>query len=318
MSASEVAPGTTTRKAAQEPIPAQPRRFYDGGVDAGEGQPEIAPDPGCDPRIELVRVIEEGREEFAMRRRIAYRDRHLGELLVPRETRTFRSDLTSVPAFFTWLVPKTGEHLPATLLHDGLIHWPDEPTYVSTDHHVVLRAEADRVLRDAMADSRHGADPALAGVVGGGDGDDARRPGNGLVHPARVALSPDRGPHRRGRRRARPVGDARPVRHPARLPSGTSLDGRPQVVRRAGRRSVGRGRDPAGAGAPVGPFRIAGAVLGVSLALLLHVTVALLLLTGLYQALEKLTRKAPKAALALAWATAPLVLLVFVVVLLQQ
>ena len=43
-----------------------------------------------------------------MERRIAYRDRQLGELLVPRATATFRTDLTSVPALFTWLVPKTG------------------------------------------------------------------------------------------------------------------------------------------------------------------------------------------------------------------
>lgn len=318
MSASEVGPGTTTRKAVQEPIPAQPRRFYDGGVDSGEGQPEIAPDPGCDPRIELVRVIEEGREEFAMRRRIAYRDRHLGELLVPRETRTFRSDLTSVPAFFTWLVPKTGEHLPATLLHDGLIHWPDEPTYVSTDHHVVLRAEADRVLRDAMADAGTGlirrwlvwSAVATATML------DGRGTGWTTPHAWRCRLT------------AALTVVAVAVLGlwatldlfdtlPAFLPELPWMGDRRWFVELAGGLS-GAVVIPLALALLWGPFRIAGAVLGVSLALLLHVTVALLILTGLYQALERLTRKAPNAARALAWAAGPLVLLVFAAVLLQQ
>ena len=42
-----------------------------------------------------------------------------------------------------------------------------------------------------------------------------------------------------------------------------------------------------------GRFRVAGAISGVALALLLHVSVALLLLTGLYQAVEALVRRAP-------------------------
>ncbi|MEU6375277.1 DUF1353 domain-containing protein [Streptomyces sp. NPDC046909] len=57
-----------------------------------------------------------------MQRRIAYKDRHLGEPLVPRVTSASLSALTSVPMLFTWLVPKSGERLPAALLHDGLIH----------------------------------------------------------------------------------------------------------------------------------------------------------------------------------------------------
>lgn len=138
---------------AEQPIAPETARFYDGGVDADKGQPEVLPDPASRARIELVRTTENGCEEFKMQRRIAYNDRHLGELLVPRRTRTFCSDLTSVPTLFTWLVPKTGEHLPATLLHDGLIHPSGDPTYTSTNGHVVHRVEADRVLRDAMADA---------------------------------------------------------------------------------------------------------------------------------------------------------------------
>jgi hypothetical protein len=48
-----------------------------------------------------------------------------------------------------------------------------------------------------------------------------------------------------------------------------------------------------------GRFRIAGAVVGVTLAVLLHVTVALLGLTALYRALEWLTAKAPTVVLLL-------------------
>lgn len=66
----------------------------------------------------------------------------------------FHTDLTSVPVLFTWLVPKTGRHLPAALLHDGLVHANDEDqTYRSTCALTVRRPEADRIMRDAMADS---------------------------------------------------------------------------------------------------------------------------------------------------------------------
>lgn len=139
-------------------VRAQVRRFYDGGVPEVAGQsPAVPPDPDQDPRIVLERHAEHDVEEFAMLRRIAYRDRHLGELLVPADPTTFRTDLTSVPWLFTWLVPITGAHLPPALLHDGLIHPVGQPpTYVSTEGHVVDRVEADRVFRDAMADSGTG------------------------------------------------------------------------------------------------------------------------------------------------------------------
>ena len=134
----------------------EPRRFYDGGTlprDGGPGQP---PDPGADPRIVLERHAEEGVETFSLERRLAYLDRHLGELLVPADP-DFRTDLTSVPALFTWLVPKTGAHLPAALLHDALVAGRTDPTsYVSTDGHDVDRVTADRIFRDAMADTGTG------------------------------------------------------------------------------------------------------------------------------------------------------------------
>ena len=139
------------RQVAQEP-----RRFYDGGTLARDGVPGEPPDPGSDPRIVLERHAEEGVETFELERRLAYLDRHLGELLVPADP-GFRTDLTSVPALFTWLVPKTGAHLPAALLHDALVAGRDDPTsYVSTQGHEVDRVEADRIFRDAMADTGTG------------------------------------------------------------------------------------------------------------------------------------------------------------------
>ena len=134
----------------------QSRRFYDGGTLPRDGDPGEPPDPGADPRIVLERHAEEGVETFSLERRLAYLDRHLGELLVPADP-DFRTDLTSVPALFTWLVPKTGAHLPAALLHDALVAGRDDPTsYASTDGHEVDRVTADRIFRDAMADTGTG------------------------------------------------------------------------------------------------------------------------------------------------------------------
>lgn len=138
----------------------EPGRFYDGG------SAEDPPDPDLPPRVVLERVELPGRgegdvhrqtEAFRMLRRLAYRDREYGELLVPADLGTFVTDLTSVPALFTWLVPKTGRHLPPALLHDGLVHGPHEPpTYVSTDGHALDRVAADRVFRAAMRDTDTG------------------------------------------------------------------------------------------------------------------------------------------------------------------
>lgn len=134
----------------------QARRFYDGGTLPRDERPGDPADPSADPRIVLERHSEEGVETFALERRLAYLDRHLGELLVPADL-GFRTDLTSVPALFTWLVPKTGAHLPAALLHDALVAGRDDPaSYVSTEGHMVDRVQADRIFRDAMADTGTG------------------------------------------------------------------------------------------------------------------------------------------------------------------
>jgi len=138
-------------------VTTEPRRFYDGGVLPHDDQPEVPPDPRSAPRIVLERHTDTGLELFSLERRIAYLDRHVGELLVPDRT-GFRTDLASTPAIFTWLVPKTGAHLPAALLHDGLVEDPggDGASYTSTDGRTVDRVEADRIFRDAMADTGTG------------------------------------------------------------------------------------------------------------------------------------------------------------------
>ncbi|MGO4255968.1 DUF1353 domain-containing protein [Marmoricola sp. RAF53] len=276
------------------------RRFYDGGVDAFEDQPEIPPNPGSDAQVELVRITTaDGGEQWAMMRRIAYRDRHLGELLVPRATQSFRTDLTSVPALFTWLVPKTGRHLPATLVHDGLVHPADDVTYVSTEGHVVLRAEADRVLRDALADTGTGvvrrwlvwsAVTALTMVSGAGTGWSVARTwryrlsvlGTFLVVGVLGVLASldlfdvDAGP----------------------VPELPWMGDRSWPVEVAGG-LAGAIVVPLVLALLWGRFRIAGAVVGVALAVMLHVTVALIGLTLLYQGLERLAGRWPTVAIAL-------------------
>ena len=129
-------------------------RFHDGG-DPVSGVPADIDKP---IRIQFERklVVREGElsEEFVLERRIGYLDRTFGQILVPPVYNAFSTDLTSVPALFTWLVPKTGDHLPAALIHDGLVWDPakEEKSYISTDGHEISRVEADRIFRDGMGD----------------------------------------------------------------------------------------------------------------------------------------------------------------------
>lgn len=142
-------------------VPKQRQRFYDGGDPGGPGGVGAQPaDPDRDIKVELDRILKlvdaKPTELFLLRRRIAYNDRHCGEIIVPPDYEQFESDLTSVPALFTWLVPKTGSHLPAALIHDGLVGDLQAPTYISTEHKIIDRVEADRIFRDGMADTGTG------------------------------------------------------------------------------------------------------------------------------------------------------------------
>lgn len=117
----------------------QPSRFFD-------------PDqPDRPPTVVLHQFLENRREWFRMGRRIGYLDAHEGTIVVPTDLQLFRSDLTSVPILFTWLVPRSGEHLAAALIHDGLLSQdPGKPHYIAD--HIIDRPTADRVFRDAMRD----------------------------------------------------------------------------------------------------------------------------------------------------------------------
>jgi hypothetical protein len=95
--------------------------------------------------------IEQVGATYRLVRQFGYRDPgHDGEpFIVPDDVDTFTTDLASIPWMFAWLVPGLGTHLPAVLLHDGLVVGRGQPPTHVGPH--VDRVEADRILRDAMA-----------------------------------------------------------------------------------------------------------------------------------------------------------------------
>jgi hypothetical protein len=98
----------------------------------------------------MVLQLEPDGARFRLLRRLGYRDpEHAEAFIVPADVGTFRTDLASIPWFFAWLVPGLGTHLPAVLVHDALVVRRGEgKTHEGPD---VDREEADRILRDAMA-----------------------------------------------------------------------------------------------------------------------------------------------------------------------
>lgn len=100
-------------------------------------------------RLELRSV--DGRD-FTLLRQIGYRSDHYEEcFVVPADLRRFTTDLASVPALFTWLVPKSGDFLPAAVLHDALVR-PGAFIGPDLDRHgePFARPEADHIFREAM------------------------------------------------------------------------------------------------------------------------------------------------------------------------
>ena len=292
----------------------QARRFYDGGTLPRDGRPGEPPDPGADPRIVLERHAEEGVETFALERRLAYLDRHLGELLVPADT-GFRTDLTSVPALFTWLVPKTGAHLPAALLHDALVGGSRDPSsYVSTDGHVVDRVAADRIFRDAMADTGTGVirrwivwtAVTVATIFVGREVPWSRArhwsyrfaAGSTIVAILYLGYSSTSDLFDRSWLGAADV---------------PWMGDRPWWAEVAGGLS-GAIVLPLALSLLWGRLRMAGAIAGVMLAVLLHVTVGLAAIGATYMALERLARRSPGAAWVLAGLVVAAALVVFALV----
>lgn len=286
------------------PVTPERDRFYDGGT-ATE-----PPDPSQEPRIVLERIERGSTELFRMQRRIAYRDREYGELLVPKSLDTFVTDLTSVPTIFTWLVPKSGQHLPATLLHDGLVHGPHEPaTYISTDGHVLDRVQADRVLRAAMRDVGVGPvrgwliwSAVTMGTIWSGDARWSRARHLGYLAAMLTTLLA-----------VTALGIV------ATLDLFDVVDWLPWMGDRTWWVELAGGLAgaiviPVVLGLLWGRFAIAGAIAGVALATLLHATVLLALITAGYQLAELIARQRTLGRIAL-WSVLAAALVVFVVVL---
>lgn len=86
---------------------------------------------------------------FRVLRQIGYLDPHFDEpFVVPATLDTFATDLTSVPTPFLWLVSKVGPQLLPAVLHDGMVAEDGEKrSYLGPD---VDRTQADRIFRDAM------------------------------------------------------------------------------------------------------------------------------------------------------------------------
>lgn len=231
-------------------------------------------------RIVLERHVVEGREVFALLEPIGYRDHHHDDaFVVPAEAATFRSDLASVPALFTWLVPRSGIHTPAALLHDGLMAGPDGVALHLGP--AVDRVEADRIFRDAMA------------TVGTSW---ARR---WLIWTA-VTLATALVELRPRWRWVPTVGATVAVIVVLGVLATLDLVGVTAVLPwfRGGPLVPDLARGAAAAVAVPAVLALAwgrlwraGVVTGIALALLVHVTVALALLTGAFQAFERLTRR---------------------------
>lgn len=264
-----------------------PGRFYDGGTDS---EP---PDPAQEPRIVLERVAERSSERFRMLRRLAYASEEYGELLVPADLGSFSSDLASVPALFTWLVPKTGAHLPPALLHDGLVHDRGPQTYVSTDGHVIDRVAADEVFRVAMRDN--GTGPVRVWLVWSAVT-------LGTIWRGSVLWS--RAMHLRYLLAA--AGTLLLVAVLGVIATLDLLDLVAWLPWMGADRGLATELLGGLAGAVViplllgltwGRFAVAGAVSGIALAVLLHVSVFLAAITGLYQTAEWVARRRPVAGL---------------------
>lgn len=92
-------------------------------------------------RLELLSI---NGTQFHVLRQMAYRSNIYDEPFVfPGDLTQFRTDLASVPELLTWLVPRTGDFLPAAVLHDSLL----ENDYRGP---AVSREDADDIFRIAM------------------------------------------------------------------------------------------------------------------------------------------------------------------------
>lgn len=92
-------------------------------------------------RIESIPGTKAGEDQFILLSPFAYQ---YGEKVYTAPV-GFKTDFASVPRIFWWLFPPTGEYKEAAVIHDYL--------YVTQP---CTRAEADKVLLEAMKDLRVG------------------------------------------------------------------------------------------------------------------------------------------------------------------
>lgn len=289
----------------EQPAPTT-RRFYDGGPVDG------TPDPSSPPTIILEWTEGMRAQDFRLTRRIAYLDRQVGELLVPADPATFVTDLASVPSLFTWLVPRTGEALPAALVHDGLTGGADGSASYTGGGGAIGAEQANRIFRDALADSGTGlvrrwllwtAVTLATMVTGAGTGWSAAE---------------------RWRWRLTAVGTLVVIAVLGLVATADLVDvdlpfvgGVPWMDEgawwaRLGSGAAGAVTIPLVLALAWGRLRVAGVITGIALALLLHVTAALALLTGTFQAVEWLSARAPRATAALGVSLTVVAVAVFV------
>lgn len=237
--------------------------------------------------IRMTRLVEDGREIFKLDEPIGYWDHEVGAVLVPANLARFRTDLTSVPRYFGWLVTPTGMHLPAALVHDGLIDDPGDPSsYVANCE--IDRVTADRVFRSAMHDL------GTSWVL------------RWLIWTAVATATMVTGPFRRVWRSMLAVG----VTVLAVLAGGTLatldlVDCRAPIPWMADR-PVWLELITGGAGAVIVPTVLsvlwrrrwqAGVIAGVALALLLHVTVAVVVVFAVFSTIDSVVERKPVPAL---------------------
>jgi len=70
---------------------------------------------------------------------------------VPSDVDDNTTDLASIPAIVTWLVPRDGRHTPAAVLHDALIGGRNGVDYIASDGENVTDRHADYLFREAMS-----------------------------------------------------------------------------------------------------------------------------------------------------------------------
>jgi hypothetical protein len=138
----------SSRSGPRDSVKHKPKGTFHGVSIDESGKPFV--DDSLAPEI---RISRKAPECWEFETQLGYRSASGDEFVVPHDKANFVSDLMSMPWPFAWLVPGTGKHIPAVLLHDGLVVTLGEDgdhgawTHAGT---AVTREQADYILREAM------------------------------------------------------------------------------------------------------------------------------------------------------------------------